>query len=153
LEKYSNILVSFKIHLSIITNAFLCFKIHSYTFQIHYSTFQKPYILLTYVTIPLPYSNIHILPYTLKLSWNLSILYFFVLFLYYFSKLLWRLIILPKFCCTCHNMFIGIQKWSIFHESHKSYWLIKYLNLNLISWDTINTCWTYICQSWKPSPT
>jgi hypothetical protein len=33
-----------------------------YTFQIHSSTFQKPYILFTYITIPLLYSNI--LPYT-----------------------------------------------------------------------------------------
>jgi hypothetical protein len=46
-------------------------------------------------------------------------------------------------------MFIGIKKWSIFHESHKSYWLIKYLNPKLISWDIINTCWTYICWSQK----
>jgi hypothetical protein len=29
---------------------------------------------------------------------------------------------------------------SIFHESHKSYWLIKYLNPKLISWDSIDTC-------------
>jgi hypothetical protein len=36
-------------------------------------------------------------------------------------------------------MFTGIQKSSIFHESHKSYWLIKYLNPKLISWDPINT--------------
>jgi hypothetical protein len=37
-------------------------NIHTYTFQIHNNTFQKPYILLTYITIPLLYSNI--LPYT-----------------------------------------------------------------------------------------
>jgi hypothetical protein len=38
------------------------FNIHTCTFQIHNSTFQKPYILLTNITIPLLYSNI--LPYT-----------------------------------------------------------------------------------------
>jgi hypothetical protein len=46
----------------IIKNTLLCFNIHAYTFQIHYGTFQKPYIFLTYITIPLLYSNI--LPYT-----------------------------------------------------------------------------------------
>jgi hypothetical protein len=62
LKKDSNTLVSFKIHLFITKNTLLCFNIHTYTFQIHNSTFQKPYILLTYITIPLLYSNI--LPYT-----------------------------------------------------------------------------------------
>jgi hypothetical protein len=95
-------------------------------------------------SIPLLYSNI--LPYTLKLSWDLSILHLFVLSLTLFFKT----VIVPhystKMSCTCHDMFTGIQKWSIFHESHKSYWLIKYLNPKLISWDPLNTCWTYICQ-------
>jgi hypothetical protein len=72
-----------------------------------------------------------------------------VLSLHYFSTLSWCLIILPKCCCTCHDMFLGIQKWSIFHESHTSYWLIKYLNPKLISQDIINTCWTYIRWSQK----
>jgi hypothetical protein len=34
-------------------------------------------------------------------------------------------------------------------QSHKSYWLIKYLNPKLISRDIINTCWTYIRWSQK----
>jgi hypothetical protein len=105
------------------------------------------YIPLVYVTIPLIYSNM--LPYILKLSWNLSIMDLFVLSWHYFSKVSWRFIILPKCCCSCHDMFIGIQKWSIFHKIHKYYWLIKYLYPKLISWDTINTCWTYVCQSSK----
>jgi hypothetical protein len=62
IEKNSNTLVSFRIHLFIIKNTLLCFNIHTYTFQIHNNTFQKPYILLIYITIPLLYSNI--LPYT-----------------------------------------------------------------------------------------
>jgi hypothetical protein len=61
-KKDSNTLVPFKIHLFIIKNTLLCLNIHMYIFQIHNSTFQKPYILLTYITIPLLYSNI--LPYT-----------------------------------------------------------------------------------------
>ena len=89
--------------------------------------------------------------WTLKLSWNLSILHLFVLSLQCFSKFSWRLTILPKFCCTYHEMLIGIKKWRIFYDSHKSYWLIKYLNPKLISWDTINTCWTYIHRLQKPS--
>jgi hypothetical protein len=105
------------------------------------------YISLVYVTIPLIYSNI--LPYTLKLSWNLSIPHFFVLSLHYFLKLSWCLIILLKYCCTCYDMLTRIQKWSIFHETHKSYWLVKYLNPKLILWDTINTCWIYMRQSSK----
>jgi hypothetical protein len=40
---------------------------------------------------------------------------------------------------TCHDMFTRTQKSSIFHEFHTSYWLIKYLNPKLISWDIINT--------------
>jgi hypothetical protein len=100
LKIHSNTSMSFKIHLSTIKNTFLCFNIHTYTFQIPCNTFKNPYILLTYITILLLYSNIHILPYTLKLSWNLSIPYFFVLLLHYFSKLSWCLIILPK----CHAL-------------------------------------------------
>jgi hypothetical protein len=96
--------------------------------------------------------SFHILLYTLKLSWNLFIPHFSVLSLHCFSKLSWGLIILPKYHCTCHDVFIGIQEWSTFQVSHTSYWLIKYLNPKLTSWNTINTCWTYICRSQKPSP-
>jgi hypothetical protein len=40
------------------TQGILGVNIHMYTFQIHYSTFQKSYILLTYTTIPLLDFNI-----------------------------------------------------------------------------------------------
>jgi hypothetical protein len=140
---------------------YLPLKIHSYVLiYIHIPSnhITIPSKNLTYFWHVLQYHyytpiSFHILPYTLKLSWNLSIMHLFVLLLYYFSKLSWRPIILPKCCCTCHDMFIGIQKWSIFHESHKSYWLIKYSNPKLISRDIINTCWTYVCQSQKTSLT
>jgi hypothetical protein len=99
--------------------------------------------------LPIQFIYSNMLPYTLKLSWNLFKPHLFVLSLYYFSTLSWCFIILPKYCCNCHDMFIGIQKWSIFHESHTSYWLIKYLNPKLISQDIINTCWTYIRWSQK----
>jgi hypothetical protein len=107
---------------------YLPLKIHSYvlmyTFQIHYNTFQKPYILLTYITIPLLYYSI--LPCTLKLSWDLSILYLFVLSLILFFETVMAPQNSTKMSCTCYDMFTGIQKWSIFHESHTCYWLIKY---------------------------
>jgi hypothetical protein len=138
LEKDSNTLVSLKIHLSTIKSTFLCFNIHTYTFQIHYSTFQKPYILLIYIITPLLYSNI-----LLKLCWDLSILHIFVLSLTLFFKTILAPHYSTKMSCTCHDMFIGIQNWDIFHEFHKSYWLMKYLNPKLILWDPINTCWTY----------
>jgi hypothetical protein len=38
-----------------------------------------------------------------------------------------------KMLCTCHDLFIGIQKLGTFHKSHTSYWLIKYLNPKFIS--------------------
>jgi hypothetical protein len=85
-------------------NTLLCFNIHMYIFQIHNSTFQKTYILLTYITIPLLYSNI--LPYTsiyietiLKPPYS-AFFSLFCIFLscYYtnFPKLSWRLIIPPR---------------------------------------------------------
>jgi hypothetical protein len=123
IEKDSNTLVSFKIHLFTIKNTFLCSNIHMYTFQIHYNTFQKPYILLTYITIPLLYSNI--LPYTSTyVEIDLKPLYFTPLWLV--TTLFFKTILAPhystKMSCTCHDMFTGIQKWNIFHGSHKSYW-------------------------------
>jgi hypothetical protein len=94
-----------------IKNTFLCFNIHTHTFQIH--------VFLTHITISLLYSNI--LPYTSIYVETVMKPHLFVLSLHYFSKLSWCFIILPKCCCTCNDMFIGIQKWSIIH---KSYWLI-----------------------------
>ena len=141
-----NTLVSFKIHLSTIKNSFLCFNIHTYTFQIHYSTYQKPYILMTNITISLLYSDI--LPYTsIYIEIVMKPLYSAPLYLV--TTLFFKIVLAPhnstKISCTCHDMFTGIQKWSILHESHKSYWSIKYVNSKLISWDYINTYWTYIC--------
>jgi hypothetical protein len=161
LKKDSNILVSFKIHLFIIKNTLLCFNIHMYTFQIHNNTFQKPYIFLTYITIPLLYSNIlpytsiykHIHPYsTLKLLWDLSIPNLFVLSLILIFKIVLAPYYSTKMSMACHDIFVGIQKSSIFHKFPTSYWLIKYLNPKLISRDSINTCWTYIHLT-KASPT
>jgi hypothetical protein len=139
--------VFLKIHLFTIKNTFLCFNIHTYPFQIHYNTFQKPYISLTYIIIPLIYSNI--LSYTsiqdehvLKPLYSAPFCFVTTLF--------FETVMVPhnstKMSCTCYDMFTGIQKWSIFHESHKSYWFIKYLNPKLIAQNTINTCWTYIHQ-------
>jgi hypothetical protein len=134
-------LVSFKIHLFIIKNTLLCFNIHTYTFQIHNSTFQKPYILLTYITIPLLCSNI--LPYT-------SIYVEIVMRPFYSAPfvssltLFFKIVLAPhystKMSMACHDIFVGIQKSSIFHEFPTSYWLLKYLNPKLISRDFINTC-------------
>jgi hypothetical protein len=129
-------LVSFKIHLSTIKNTFLCFNIHTYTFQIYYSIFQKPYILLTYITIPFLYSNI--LPYTSiyieTVRTSLSCHY-----------PIFQIVMAPhnstKILCTCHDMFTRIQKSSIFHEFHKSYWFIKYLNPKLISLEGVIELW------------
>jgi hypothetical protein len=64
--------------------------------------------------------------------------------LYLVTTLFFKTVIVPhystKMLYTCHDKFIGIQKSSIFQKSHTSYWLIKYSNPKLISWDTINTC-------------
>jgi hypothetical protein len=145
---------------------YLPLKIHSYVLiyiciPSKYITIPSKYIIIPskYITIPsknltyfwhiLQYHyyipiSFHILPYTLKLSWDLSMMHFFVLSQTLFFKTVLAPHYSTKMSCTCHDMFIGIQKWSIFYEFHKSYWLIKYLNSKLISWDPINTCWTYI---------
>jgi hypothetical protein len=101
------------------------------------------HILQYHYYIPISF---HIHPYTLKLSLNLSIPHLFVLLLHYFSKIVLAPHYSTKMSCTWHDSFVGIQKSSIFHESHTSYWLIKYLNPKLISRDSTNTCWTYIRQ-------
>jgi hypothetical protein len=89
--------------------------------------------------------SFHIDLYMLKLSWNLSILHLFVLSLILFFKIIMAPHYSTKMSWTCHGIFVGIQKSSIFHEFQAFYWLIKYLNPKLISRDSINTCWTYIC--------
>jgi hypothetical protein len=130
---------------------YVSLKIHSYILiyiKIASKYIAIPhYIPLVYVTKPLIYSNM--LPYCLETSlFCTSLSCYYTIF-----QNCHGLIILSKCCCTCHDMFTVIQKWSIFHESHKSYCLIKYLNPNLISWNTINICWTYIHRSQKPLTT
>jgi hypothetical protein len=119
----------------------LCFNIHTYTFQIHNSTFQKPYILLTYITIPLLYSNI--LPYT-SIYVEIVMRPFYSVPFCLVTNTIFQNCIAPhyftKMLMACHDIFVGIQKSSIFHEFPTSYWLIKYLNPKLISGDSINTC-------------
>jgi hypothetical protein len=88
--------------------------------------------------------SFHIRPYMLKLSWDLSIPHLFVLSLTLFFKTVMAPHYSTKMLMACHDIFIGIQKSSIFHEFPTSYRLIKYLNPKLISRDSINTCWTYI---------
>jgi hypothetical protein len=86
--KHSNTLVYSKY-------IYLPLKIYSYILHIlKYlpNTLQYLHCIpLVYFTITLIYSNM--LPYTLKLSWNLSNQHLFVLPLHYFSKLSWYLII------------------------------------------------------------
>jgi hypothetical protein len=84
--------VFFQIHLYTIKNSFFCFNIHTHTFQIHYSTLQKPYILLTYITIPLLNSNI--LPYTfIYVETDMKPIYSALLCLV--TKLLFEIVIAP----------------------------------------------------------
>jgi hypothetical protein len=151
-EVHPNALKNIQILWCLLKYIYSPLKTHSYILV--YIKIPSKYIAIPslhifgYVRIPLIYSNM--LSYMLKLSWNLPIPHLFVLSLPYFSKLSWRLIILLKCHYTCHDMFIVIQKWSIFYKSHECYWLIKYLNPKLISWDSINTCWTYIRWSQNP---
>jgi hypothetical protein len=111
IENTFNYFGVFKIHLSIIKSTFLCFNIHTHTFQIHNNTFQKPYILLTYIQYhyytPISF---YIHPYTLKLSWDLSIPHLFVLSLTQFFKIVMAPHYSTKMSCTCHDIIVGIQK-------------------------------------------
>ena len=93
---------------------------------------------------------------TINILWYASVYIEIVLKTLYYAPLcfvttlFFKTILAPHYSTNmCHDMFIKIQIQSISHESHKSYWLVKYLNLRLISWKTNNTCWTYICQSSK----
>jgi hypothetical protein len=136
IEKYSNTLVSFKIHLFTIKNTFLYFNTHWNTFQIHCNTF------ITHLSCTL---NHHC--YTLicfHIHWKCLETYLFCTSLschYTIFQNCYGASLFYQNVMHLPWMFIGIQKSSIFHEFHTSYWLIKYLNLKLISWDTINTCW------------
>jgi hypothetical protein len=146
--KNSNTLVSFKIHLSIIKNTLFYVLIY---IRIPSKYIRVPSKSLTYFCHILQYHcytpiSFHILPYTLKLSWDLSILHLFVLSLILFFETVLAPHYSIKMSYTCHDIFVEIQKSSIFHKFHISSWLIKYLNPKLISRDSINTYWTYICR-------
>jgi hypothetical protein len=128
-----------KIHLSTIKKAFLCFNIYIPSKYIIVPSKNLTYFwhILQYHYYTLIYFHIHWnWPKTSLFCTSLSCHYKIAMAPHYTTKL----------SCICHDIFTRIQKWSIFHESHKSYWLIKCLNSKLISWDTINTYWTYICQ-------
>jgi hypothetical protein len=135
---------------------YLPLKIHSYV--LIYIHIPSKYITVPSKYIIVPSKNLtnfwHILQYhyytpiSFHIHWNCletSLFSTYVMVPHYSTKM----------SCTCHNMFNGIRKWSIFREFHKSYCLIKYLNPKLISWDPINTCWTYMVYTsiTKPSPT
>jgi hypothetical protein len=124
---------------------YLSLKIHSYVLiYIHIPSKNLTYfwhILQYHYYIPISF---HIHPYMLKLSWDLSIPHLFVLSLTLFFKTVLAPHYSTEISMACHDICIGIQKSSIFHEFPTSFWLIKYLNLNSISRDYINTCWTYI---------
>jgi hypothetical protein len=123
LKKDSNTLVSFKIHLFIIKNTLICFNIHTYTFK---------YIIvpsknLTYFWHILQYHyytpiSFHIHPYMLKLSWDLFIPHLFILSLTLFFKTVLVPHYSTKMSMACHDIFVGIQKSSIFHKFPTSYW-------------------------------
>jgi hypothetical protein len=109
--------------------------------NIHTCTFQKPYILLTYITISILYSNI--LPYTsIDVETVMRPLYSTPFC--FISNTIFQTVMAPhystKMSMACHDIFVGIQKSSIFYKFPTSYWLIKYLNPKLISKDSINTC-------------
>jgi hypothetical protein len=98
LKKVPNTLVSFKIHLFTIKITFLCFNIHAYTFQIHYNIFQKPYILLTCITIPLLYSNI--LPY-MSIYVEIDLKPFYSTPLCLVTTLFFKTVMAPHYAMTC----------------------------------------------------
>jgi hypothetical protein len=131
---------------------YLSLKLHCYV--LIYIRVPSKYIIelsknLTYFWYILKYQyytpiSFHIHLYTLKLSWDLSIPHTFVLSLTLFFKTVMAPHYSTKISMACHDIFVGIQKSSIYHEFPTSYRLIKYLNPKLISRDSINTCWTYI---------
>ena len=133
---------------------YLLLKIHFYV--LIYIHIPSKYIVvppknLTYFWHILQYHyytpiSFHIHSYTLKLSWDLSIPHLFVLSLTLFFKIILAHHDSTEMLMACHDIFVGIQKSSIFHKFLISYWLIKYLNPKLILRDSINTCWTYIRQ-------
>jgi hypothetical protein len=133
-------------------NTFSYFKIHYNTFQIHCNIFKKPWTPLTHVITPFPYSNT--LPYTfmyvkkcLAISIFLTFLFWhFILLQSYYGALLYKNV---QNCCGISSLYRNImalammnfwesKEWCIFHESHKSYWLVRCLNPQLILWEIIN---------------
>jgi phage shock protein PspC (stress-responsive transcriptional regulator) len=112
---------------------YLSLKIHCYIWI--YIHIPSKYVIvpsknLTYFLHILQYHyytpvSFYIYPYTLKLSWDLSILQLFVLLLTLFFKTVMVLHYSTKMSCICHDIFFEIKKSSIFHKFHTSYWLIK----------------------------
>jgi hypothetical protein len=111
-----------------------------YTIETHYYTLKYlpntlkyliiTKIALTYVIIPLPYSNI--LPYTfiyieivMKPLYSLPL--HFVTLICYKNIMALIMVYLLKF-----------DKKGIFQESHNSFWYVKHLSSLFTSWDTIN---------------
>jgi hypothetical protein len=91
--------------------------------------------------------SFHILPYTLKLSWNLSILHLFVLLLTLFFKTVLAPHYSTKMYCTCHDMFIGIQKLnklSIFRIS-VARWDSWDPQISAARRDKLVYFWTFFC--------
>jgi hypothetical protein len=127
---------------------YLSLKIHCYV--LIYICIPSKYIIvpsknLTYFWHILQYH--YYIPIFLHIHWNYhetSIPHLFVLSLPLFFKIVLAPHYSTKMSRTCHDIFVGIQKSSIFHEFYTPYWLIKYLNPKVISRDSINTYWTYI---------
>jgi hypothetical protein len=108
---------------------YLSLKIHCYVLK--YICIPSKYIIvpsknLTYFWHILQYHcytpiSFHMHPYTLKLSWDLSILHLFVLSLTISLKIVLVPHYFTKMSMACHDIFVGIQKSSIFHEFPTSY--------------------------------
>jgi hypothetical protein len=143
-------------------------KIHLFIIKIHYYVLIYIFITSKYRILPskymiVPSKNLtycsHILQYqyythisfhihlhTLRLSWNLSIPHLLVLSLTLHLKTVMVSRYTMKMSLAYHDVYVGIQKWSIFHKFPTFYWLLKYLNQKWTTRDSINTCWTYVRQ-------
>jgi hypothetical protein len=127
-----------QIHWCLLKYIYLSLKIHYYVLiYIRVPSKYVPSKNLTYFWHILQYQyytpiSFHIHPYMLKLSWDLSIPHIFVLPLTLFFKIVMAPHYSTKMSMACHDIFVGIQKSSIFHKFHTSFWLIKYLNPKFI---------------------
>jgi hypothetical protein len=125
-KKDLNTLVSFKIHLSIIKNTLSSVLIY---IHIPFKYITIPSKNLTYFWYILQYHyytpiSFHILPYTsIYIESVMKPLYSAPFCLV--TNTIFEIVLAPhystKMSCTCHNIFVGIQKSSIFHKFHTSY--------------------------------